>query len=305
MFISLLRIFKFAFQDFWRNLWLSLVTLFIIGLTLFSINFLVAINAIGKGAIKSVESKININLYFKPETSFEQIEKIKSYLASLDSIKEIEYISAEQALVSFEEKHSQNPILLESIKQIGKNPFGATLTVRAKSLKDYETLWQVIQNQKRIPAEIIENKDFNDYQLMTNRIKEITFRVREIGLALSLFFIVIAALVVFNTIRITIYTQREEIGIMKLVGATNWFIQAPFIMVSIIYGILAILIIIILFYPLLNFFNPYLLSFFEGTFDLVQYFKENFFIIFGWQLFLIIVLNILSSMVAIRRYLKV
>ena len=121
-----------------------------------------------------------------------------------------------------------------------------------------------------------------------------------------LVFILIASLIVFNTIRVAIYTHRQEIGVMKLVGATNWFIRSPFLLEAVVYGIIACVAGIAIVYPMLNFVQPYVNNFFLTTqFSLTGYFTDNFWAIFGLELLMIILINIISSSVAIRKYLKV
>ena len=127
-----------------------------------------------------------------------------------------------------------------------------------------------------------------------------------LNIIISILFILIAILIVFNTVRIAIFTHQNEISIMKLVGASNWFIRAPFIFESIFSGIIGCLLALAVFYPLLSLVQPQLASFFNGAnFDLVGYFNNHLVWIVGSQLVGIIILNFISSSAAIGRYLKV
>ena len=154
--------------------------------------------------------------------------------------------------------------------------------------------------------ELISDKNFDDNKIYIGKIKKVSDNINWIGLLASSIFIFIAVLIVFNTIRVAIYTHQKEIAIMKLVGAANWFIRSPFLVESIFYGTIAWLIAVGLIYPLLNLLQPFLTNFFlTDSFNIISYFKDNFWSLFGLELLLVVFLNIVSSSVAIRRYLKV
>lgn len=300
------RIFIFAWQGFWRNIWLSVITITIIVLTFISINFLIVVNVITDAAIQIIKDKIDISLYFRPDVTEPQVLEVQTYLSSLTQVKEIKYVSQQEALEEFRQQHRQDQVIIESLEELDKNPIGVTLQVRAKNINDYPEIIDVLNNSKY--NELITEKDFDDQRVKSyiSKIKNLSDNVRKIGFFTSGIFIFIALLIVFNTIRVAIYTQRQEIGVMKLVGATNWFICSPFLLEAIFYGIIACLIAIILVYPLLNFLQPHLNNFFlTEKFSIVDYFRQNFWKIFGLELLVIIFLNIISSSVAIRRYLKV
>lgn len=301
---SFYRIFIFAWQSFWRNIWLSVVTITIIILTFISINSLIVINAVSKEAINIIKNKVDISLYFRPEIPEPQVLEVKTYLSSLTQVKEINYVSQKEALEKFRLQHRQDSTIIESLEEIENNPIGATLQIKAKNIEDYPEIMGVIDNSKY--NNIILDKNFDDHQIYISKIKNLSDNIRKIGFFTSGIFIFIALLIVFNTIRVAIYTHREEIGVMKLVGASNWFIRSPFIIEGIFYGVISCAIAIIIVYPLLNLIQPHINNFFlTEEFNIVDYFNSNFWKIFGLELLIIIFLNIVSSSIAIRRYLKV
>ena len=300
----LLRILKFSLQDFLRNIWLSLVTISILVLTLVSVNVLVVFDAITGTAVKVVESKVDISVDFKSSTSEEEIKKMKDYILSLPEVAEIEYISKEEALQGFKDKHQDSQMILEVVDELAENPLGAIIRIKARSLDSYSGILQAIDRAEY--NKLIASKDYYDRQEMIDKISSWTKTGETIVFVFILFFILISALIVFNTIRVAIYTHREEIGIEKLVGATNWFVSLPFIIESVIYGLIACLITLALIYPLLSLVQPYLGGFFgNGNLDIVGYFNSNFILIFGLQLLVVVVVNVVSSFVATRKYLKV
>ena len=154
--------------------------------------------------------------------------------------------------------------------------------------------------------QLILDKNFDDHKVYIEKIKSLSDNLKKIGFSLSAVFILIASLIVFNTIRVAIYTHRQEIAVMKLVGATNWFVQGPFLLEAIFYGVIACVLAIIIVYPLIGFVQPHLNNFFlTEEFSLINYFNDNFWLTFGLELLAVILLNIISSSIAIRRYLKV
>lgn len=301
---TIYRILLFAWQGFWRNFWLSLVTISIIVLTFISINILIIINIITDTSIEIIKEKVDISLYFKPEVSESQALEVETYLASLTQVKDTQYISQEEAMDKFIQRHRQDEDIIDSLKELEENPLGATIRVKAKTIEEYPNLLEEINTSPYI--DLIADKDFNDNNVYIARIKNFSDNVKRIALLTSLGFILVASLIVFNTIRVAIYTHREEIGVMKLVGATNWFIRSPFVVEGVFYGIFACILSIIIVYPMLNFLQPYVNNFFlTEEFSLIGYFRENFWQIFGLELLVIILINMISSNIAIRRYLNV
>ncbi|MFA6410579.1 MAG: permease-like cell division protein FtsX [Candidatus Buchananbacteria bacterium] len=305
MFItSLYRITIFAWQSFWRNFWLSLVTITIIILTFISVNFLIIINISTDAAINIVKDKVDVSVYFKPEVAEPQVNEVKTYLSSLTQVKEIGYVSQQEALENFRQTHRNDSDIIESLAELKDNPIGATLQIKAKNIESYPEIMQVLDNSKY--NDLILDKNFEDHKVYIEKIQSLSANIRKVGLILSGTFFLIALLIVFNTIRVAIYTHRHEIGVMKLVGATNWFIRAPFLVEAVFYGIIACVASIVIVYPILNFIQPYLNNFFlSQDFNVISYFNQNFFKIFGLELLVVILLNIISSSIAIRRYLRV
>ncbi len=303
-FIALRRSIFFACQSFWRNIWLSLVTIFIIFLAFLSVNFLIVIQAVSGSAVTAVKDKIDVSIYFKQGIREDKIVEIKSRLETLPQIKTIVYRSPEQNLEEFKNRHQADANIQETLKELEGNPLGATIIVRAKETKDYPEILKAIDNPAY--ADLIEEKSYDDNQGVISNINKISDNVKKGGLIASAVFVLIAILIIFNTVRIAIFTRRDEIGIMKLVGANNWFIRSPFIMESILNGVLACLISVVIIYSFLSLLQPQLAKFFEGAnFNLIGYFNEHFILIFGGQILSIIILAIISSSLAITKYLKV
>lgn len=302
--LSIARVLKFALQDFVRNFWVSLVTVTILILSLFSVNFLVVVDYISQQAIKSVEAKIDLSLYLNTEAVEEDISVLKRELESIEGVAKITYVSKAQALESFQTKHRDDQPIQEALREIGKNPLNPSLVVQAKELSVYE---KVINSLDKLSKHtLIESKDFDDHNNLLQSMNVITVRTRQIMLLVSFIFIAITVLVVFNAVRIAIYTHRKEIGVMKLVGASNWFIRAPFLVEAVLYSFLGVVIVIAIFYPFIHLLQPYLGSFLNtASVDLIGYFNSRFIYIFGVEFLGASLINIIASSIAVGKYVKV
>jgi cell division transport system permease protein len=302
IFISFFRTLKYAFQDFFRNFWLSVATVGILVLTLLSINVLFAFHYLSSSAIRAVESTLDITLFFKPEFGDAQIIAIQNELSALPEVDDVVFLSREERVQKFQEQYADEPEILEAFQEIDENPFGAGLIIRAKESKDYAVIIKALDDDRY--NSLIEEKDYKDQEAVVQQIAALSQKVKQTVQVMSIVFGMIALLIVFNTIRVAIYTHREEISIMKAVGATNLFVRLPYVIVSIFYSIFACGITFGLWFGFLRYANPYLVNFFGEGMSLLQYFSENFFLIFGTQLAATIVLNMVSSMFAIGRYLR-
>lgn len=302
-FLSFFRIIKFSFQDVYRNIWLSLVTVTILVLALFSINMLLVVKVVGDTAIKAVEERIDISLYLKPDSKESDIETLRMNISNNANVSEVIYVSKAEALEIFREKHKDNPEILQALRELGKNPLTPSLIIKPKSGGSTDVL---INDLNKLDNDIVESKDFTDHKTMIKKIKAITAKVSDIGIFVSSIFVFTTLLVVFNSIRVSIYTHRKEITIKRLVGASHAFVYLPFIFSGIIYSILGVGIIMAIFFPFLSILQPYLETFFIGyNINIIEFFKTNIFYIFGIQLLGVAAINIIASWMAVSKYAKV
>ncbi|MFH1456682.1 MAG: permease-like cell division protein FtsX [Patescibacteria group bacterium] len=303
-FLSIARILRFAFQSFLRNIWLSIVTITIIVLTVLSLTILILINVMADQAVTSIKQQVDISLYFEAGTSADQVLLVEDQINKIQHVKHVDYISSDSALKKFSETHSDNELILNALNEIGDNPLGPVLIVKADDINNYPLILQSIKDFQI--DELTKEIDYDDHKIIMDRIEIISQKVKQFSLILSIVFAVISLLVVFNTIRIGIYVHRDEIGIMKLVGASNWFVRGPFLVETVLYAMFGCLIFWILFYLLVGFINPLVAGFFaEIDFSMVDYLLKNFFFIFGFEFLVILILNVISSLLAMNKYLRV
>ncbi|MCK4540424.1 ABC transporter permease [Candidatus Parcubacteria bacterium] len=303
MFFSFARIIKFSLQDIFRNIWLSLVTVIILILALFTVNMLLMVKVIGDMAVEAVEEKIDVNLYLKPNAKEDEILALKAKINNLNEVKNVEYISNAQALKNFKEKHQDNPEILEALRELNINPLTPTLVIKPKNLDVFDNL---VNRLNALDENIIESRNFTNYKALLEKINSITRKVTEAGIFLSAIFIMITILVIYNSVRVAIYTHRRQITIMKLVGASNWFIQMPYLISGLIYAFFGVAAIMLIFYPFLSLLQPYLEAFFVGyNVNLLDFFYGNMFTIFGMQFLAGSLINMFASLIAVGKYSRV
>ncbi|MBI2628374.1 MAG: ABC transporter permease [Candidatus Niyogibacteria bacterium] len=301
-FVTVKRIIKNGVISFWRNRWVSLATILVMVLALFMVGALLFLNVLLSSALLRLENKVDISVYFKTDAAENEIKNLSLSLSSLPQVKEVEYISREQALDNFKKRHQNNSLITRSLDELEGNPLGASLNIKAKELGQYEAIARFLE--AGVYSSLIDKVDYSQNQLVISRLSGILGASRRVGLGASLVLAVIAVLVAFNTIRLAIYTNREEISVMRLVGAKNSYIRGPYIMEGILHGVLAASAAMIIFYILTLWLGPRAEHFFGGP-DLFAYYLANFFEIFAVLLFAGVFLGMISSWIAVKRYLKI
>ncbi|MBI4359902.1 MAG: ABC transporter permease [Candidatus Jacksonbacteria bacterium] len=303
MFISLIRVFKFAYKNFWRNIWLSLATVSIIVLTLISVSFLAFVNVLASQAVTAVKERVDISVYFKPEVTPQEVRTIQSKLQTFPEIQDVRYISREDSVRLLQDTYKNDVMIIESLKELGSNPLGDTIVIKAKDLADYPVILDALEKSQY--RGLIEDKNYEDSQVYISKIYNVTDKVKRAGWFMSAVFAGIAILIVFNTIRIAIYTHGEEINIMKLVGASNWFIRGPFLVEAVLYAISGTILTAILLFPILHVADPYIMSFFDGSFSIFSYYAGSVFAFSAYHFIGITLLTMLASFLAVGRYVDV
>ncbi|OGN10018.1 MAG: hypothetical protein A3J46_04080 [Candidatus Yanofskybacteria bacterium RIFCSPHIGHO2_02_FULL_41_11] len=263
---------------------------------------LMAVNFLSSEIVISLQEKVDVSAYFKTDISEEEILGIKSELELLSNVKNVEYISAVQALDEFKERHAGDAIIQDSLAELDFNPLQASLNIKADDPSQFASIVQFLEaNQFR---SVIDKINFYENEKVIERLQSISGGIQNWGFILTMILAVIAVLVTFNTIRLTIYNQRQEIEIMKLVGGSNWHIKAPYLVEGGLYGAFAAAVTAAIFYPTIFFVSPKVESLMPGV-SLISYFKTNMFQFLFLVFFVGVLLGVVSSFVAIRRFLKV
>ena len=302
MLTTLSRIIKYGLLGFWRNGWLSMATIAVMFLALMVFEGLFISNALTKAALESLQDKIDISVYFKIDASEDMILTIKKDLELEEEVKNVEYISRDKALEIFQKRHQGEEIITQALEELKENPLAASLNVKAHNPKDYEVIDAFLKKESY--GEFIDNVTYAKNAMVIGRLNKIIDTVQRLGLFLTALLAVIAVLITFNTIRLAIYSNREEIGIMRLVGASNAFIRGPFVIEGIIYGLISGLLSFAVIMPIIYFLAPYAKTFIPEI-NLWNYLISDSIKLVGYQALSGVVLGIFSSWIAIRKYLRI
>ncbi|MCK5021801.1 MAG: ABC transporter permease [Candidatus Pacebacteria bacterium] len=303
--VNIKRIIKTGFINFFRNSTVSISAIFVMMTTLSVVIFLLLSNVLFNSAIEQIKNKIDINVYIKTSVSPDEILILKDSLELLPQVEDIEYISREQVLVNFRERHRDDNLTLQALDELEENPLGAVLNIKAKEINQYEGIADFLESETALSIEsekIIEKVNYHNNKIAIDKLYKITNAVESFGFSTTIILIIITILITFNTIRLTIFISRKEIKVMKLVGANNNFIRGSFVFEGIIYGVISATIASIIFYPILFWINPFIENMF--FLDLLAYYSSHFFQILFITLFMGMSLGIISSLLAVRTYLK-
>ncbi len=298
---TLARILKYGLQLFYRHGWLTIATITVMVIALIMYQALILFGVVTDTATASLRDKIDIAVYFKTSSAEDDILNIEKSLKGLPEVKSVEYVSRDKALELFKETHKDDPNINQALAELDGNPLRASLNIKAKDTNDYPTIAAYLENDGF--QTVVEKVTYTQNKVAIDRLNKLVDTMRKVGLAITIFLAFAASLVAFNTIRLAIYSNREEIGIMRLVGAANSFIKGPYLFSGILYGAAGAFITVILMIPMINFASPYFQAFIPEM-NLSNYFYGNIASLFLYLLMFGTGLGIVSSWIAIRRYLK-
>ena len=301
MLSSTRRIIHTGWEKFFKSNGFSIATIFILTLVLLLVNALFIFKDMGQFLFVELQEKVDVSVYFVDDALEQDILEVKQTLEEFSEVKEVEYISKKQALENFTEKHKSDIVLMQSLEELGINPLSASLNVRAWEASQYAIVSEFLaQGQFN---NLIAKIDYFQKKPVIEKIFSIGADVSRAGIALFIILSVIAALVVFNQVRLTIRNSREEIKVMRLVGASNWFIRGPFVVQGILIGMLASILASAASGLVCYFLAPKLEIIMPG-FNLLQYYTNSFLIVLAIQLCAGVGLGVVSSLVAMRKYLR-
>lgn len=299
------RIVRAGFVGFWRSAYVSLASVFVIAVALFVIGATMFIEQLLTTSLQSLQSKVDINVYFVPDAPQEEIDAIRNAVTALPDVAGVKYTSREEALAEYRARNQNDEIAMQALSELDENPLGANLAIQARETSQYENIARFLEEKREqaVSSPVIDEVNYARNKESIDTLTKIIGAVEQAGFVIMISLVVVSILITFNTIRLAIYTSREEISIMRLVGASNMFIRGPFMLQGVMYGFVAGVISLLTFYPLLMWLGPKTEAFFE--FNLFTYFVTNFGYIFIVLVGIGVVLGLVSSILAVARYLRV
>lgn len=299
------RVFKFGFVNFWRNALVSFASVLVMTIALSVIASLIFGRAMLHSTLNIVKDKVDISVYFKTGASEEEILAMQKRIEKLPEVSKVIYSSREEELIKFRDRHQNDELTLQALAEIGDNPLGASLNIKAKDPAQYEGVAQFLESeQKQSESSIIDKFNYNRNKAAINALSRIIDTSRKLGAALAIIFAGVAALITFNTIRLTIYMAREEISVMRLVGASSRYIKGPFVVEGIMYGVISAILTTLILIPITYWAGPYTFNLGTGL-NLFNYYMANIFVISIILLLSGFIVGSLSSYLAVKKYLKV
>jgi len=300
-FVTLYRIFKTSIISLWRNRWLSLAAILIMVMTLFTISFFTSLLFVTDRTSTELKGKVDISVYFNETTSKDQIFSIQNSLLQRSDIKSVEYISKEKALERWRAISKGDDKLQDAVSDTF-NPLPRSLEVKTDRPEDLEEINQFLSSIDYKP--LIRDISYRKNKDLVDRLVKITSFIKYVGWGLSGIFVLIAVLMIYNTIRLTIFARSDEIEIMKLVGASDWYVQGPFLLEGLSYGLIASIISSVILFVAFRLSFPAVQNYLGISGADLIFSGLDFPVIIGVQLAVGLVLGTSCSVFAVKRHLK-
>ncbi|MBX4191636.1 MAG: ABC transporter permease [Candidatus Doudnabacteria bacterium] len=306
--ITTRRVINSGLTNFFRNIWVSIAATSMVAITLFIISTIIILYTLTVLSINNSTDKVGvITAYFNDKTTEAEMRNISDEISHIPGVKSVNFTSKDEAKAIFLAAHKDEPFWVQSLTHFDANPVPASVSVSADNLEVYGSIYDTMRAERYSPYFHNDQgaSTVRDNQKVIDKLHKIIDFISRFGVVLALIFTVVTIMVTFNTIRLTIYNRREEVEIMRLVGATNWYIRGPFIIEGVMYAVFATIFTSLVLFGLLYLLSPNIENFLSleslGTSLINALF---------WRIFLINVLastalTILASTIAIRKYLRI
>ena len=282
-------------------------TVLIMTVTLGIIGSLIFLSALLSYTLTTIKDKVDVSVYFVTTASEHDILAVRDQLEKLPQVENVKYTSADDALVAFRARHATDQLTLQALDELGGNPLDASLEVRAKDPSEYESIVSFLEASPALSAggtSIVDRINYAQNKEVIDRLSLALSATQEVGFAIVILFAIASILIAFATIRLSIYTAKDEIAVMRLVGASNIYIQGPFIVAGVITGVIAAVLVLLILWPAAWYTGAKTVNWFGG-FNVASYYSSHFALVFFIITFSGIALGSIASVLAIRRYLKV
>lgn len=299
------RIIKAGFLNFKRSGLVSFAAVLVTTITLSVITTLILLQAVLHFSLDQIKDKVDVTIYFTVGAPEDKILILKNSLEKLPEVAKVTYTSAEEALKAFRERHANDYPTISALDEINQNPLGGFLNVKAKEISQYESIAKFMKSDNALvlgSASIIDKVNYYQNKSVIERLNSIISGAQKLGFLITLLLVFISIIITFNTIRLTIFISKEEIGVMRLVGASKMRVRGPFMVEGAMYGFIATLLTMVLFFPATAWVGRNMTSFLG--LNVYEYYTSNLFQIFIIILLSGVLLGIISSFLAIRKYLN-
>ncbi|HUS26791.1 MAG TPA: permease-like cell division protein FtsX [Nevskiaceae bacterium] len=304
--ITLTRIITTGMVNFVRNAWLAIAAMAVMVVTLTIVLFSIVTSATFNNTINQITDKIDISVYLSDDITPQQQTQLLDQLKALPNVERITYLSKTDALQNYKRQNANNPELLAAVSETD-NPLPATVQVKPRDLNRIQDIKDFLSKPDIQKLQSDSPSYSGDRKQAIDKITHATNVLREAGIGAVAVFAFISVLIIFNTIQMAIFNRRDELTIMRLLGASTWYIRGPFVVESIIYGILSAIISVAIINSLFVAASSALQASSLGLLDInysAKYFHAHFWQLLTMQLGVGILIGAVSSVIATRRYLK-
>ncbi len=302
---DLKRIIKSGFINFKRGGSVSFAAVLQVVNALAVITAIILLQGVLYSSLNQIKNKVDVTIYFVVGAPVEKIMTLQKSLIKLPEVAEVIYTSAEDNLKNFRTLHANDYPTIAALDEIGNNPLGAYLNVKAKEISQYESIANFMKSDNALASgsdSIIYKVNYHQNKSVIDRLNTIISGAQKFGFLLTLYLIISSLIITFNTIRLTIFIAKEEIGVMRLVGASKMRVRGPFMVEGVIYGAIATFATLVLFWPATAWLGRKMTSFLGM--NVYDYYVSNILQIFAIILLSGILIGVISSFLAVRKYLN-
>lgn len=239
--LTFMRMITYGVNNFSRNAWLTVAATAVMTITLLVIFMTVAAQNVLNDSVSALSDKLEMSIYLKSDTDTDTGKQLVNEVEQLSNVKTARYVSSEESLAEYAEGSKKDPEVLAAINQ-ATNHNSATLRITLNDINDISQLDDFSQNNEKLQSHLDQDRKPSFKGERRDSIKTLgswASFASKIGLTASAVFVVISVLIVFNTIRMAIYNRKDEIYMMKLIGANTSFIRGPFIVEAVVYGVIS------------------------------------------------------------------
>lgn len=304
--INLKRILSSGWINFKRNGLVSSASVLVTTVTLSVVTALFLFHTVLSNTLASLQDKVDVSVYFTVDTPEDRIIALQESLEKMPEVATVTYTSADNQVTEFRDRHANDYLTVQALDEIGDNPFGGMLRITAKDVTRYESIANILEGDGQLARDnalIIERINYSQNKEVIDRLNRLVTDARQLGLIITTILAAVSVIIMYTTVRLTIYMSREEIGIMRLVGASTGYIRAPFLVEGMLYGFFAWLLTQVLFFGLTYFITTHATDILG--IDMFAYYGSHFMSVAMVVLVIGIGLGVLSSALAVRKYLKV
>ena len=288
-----------------RNSFVSFSVVFVMTVSLFIVGTSLLFGQVMNDVAEELRNKVDVTVYFIPDTSEEQVFVFRDKLNELSQVREVIYVSQSAALEEYRKRHENDPDILRGLDILDHNPFRSRLSIRAHESGHFESIARFLENEDILsenPTTVIDKIDYYQNREVIARLSSVVETISFFTRLIIVLLIFISFLIIFNIVRLIIYLSREEIKVMRLIGAQDWYVRSPFLVSGAVYGLIGSIAATVLLYPMSYWLSPSVERFFGGQ-GLFAYYISEFFLLVLILTAIGVLVGVVSSYLSTRRYL--